>query len=91
MEAWKERYQPLTIGEKLIVLPAWFDRKLAGDKLPIIISPIWLLAPEHPSTQLCLLALEKHGCEGKDVIDIGCGSGILSIAAVRLGAKRAWR
>lgn len=88
MEAWKERYQPLTIGEKLIVLPAWFDRKLAADKLPIIISPDMAFGTgTHPSTQLCLLALEKHGCEGKDVIDIGCGSGILSIAAVRLGAK----
>lgn len=89
MEVWKARYTPLKLGEKMIVLPAWVDRKLAGDRLPIIISPDMAFGTgTHPSTQLCLRALEKHGCQGKNVLDIGCGSGILSIAAVRLGADR---
>lgn len=87
MEAWKVRYQPLKLGQNLIVLPAWVDQELAGDRLPIIISPDLAFGTgTHPSTQLCLIALEKHGCQGKNVLDIGCGSGILSIAAVRLGA-----
>ena len=89
MDSWKERYQPLELGKNLIVLPAWVDPAIADGKLPIIISPDMAFGTgTHPSTQLCLIALEKHGCQGKDVLDIGCGSGILSIAAVRLGAER---
>ena len=89
MDAWKERYQPLLIGENLIILPEWVDRSLAGKRLPVIISPDMSFGTgTHPSTQLCLLALEKYGCQGKAVLDIGCGNGILSIAAVRLGAAR---
>lgn len=89
MDSWKERYQPLELGENLMVLPAWVDPGIAGQKLPIIISPDMAFGTgTHPSTQLCLIALEKYGCQGKNVLDIGCGSGILSIAAVRLGAER---
>ena len=89
MDSWKERYQPLELGKNLMVLPAWVDPALAEGKLPIIISPDMAFGTgTHPSTQLCLIALEKYGCQGKDVLDIGCGSGILSIAAVRLGAER---
>ncbi len=89
MDAWKERYQPLELGESLVILPAWVDPALAGERLPVIISPDMAFGTgTHPSTQLCLLALEKHGCREKNVLDIGCGSGILSIAAVRLGAYR---
>ena len=89
MDSWKERYQPLELGKNMIVLPAWVDPALAEGKLPIIISPDMAFGTgTHPSTQLCLIALEKYGCQSKDVLDIGCGSGILSIAAVRLGAER---
>lgn len=87
MEAWKTCYEPLRLGKNLIVLPEWVDQSLAEGRLPIIISPDMAFGTgTHPSTQLCLIALEKHGCAGKNVFDIGCGSGILSIAAVRLGA-----
>ena len=89
MDSWKERYKPLKLGDNLIVLPAWVDPAVAGQRLPIIISPDMAFGTgTHPSTQLCLIALEKYGCQDKDVLDIGCGSGILSIAAVRLGAAR---
>ena len=89
MAEWKKHYQPLLLGKNLIVLPAWVDETIAGDRLPIRISPDMAFGTgTHPSTQLCMMALEKYGCEGQNVIDIGSGSGILSIEAVRLGADR---
>lgn len=89
MASWKQHYKPLAIGKNLLILPAWVDPELAGDRVPIIISPDMAFGTgTHPSTQLCLIALERYGCEGVDVIDIGCGSGILSILAVRQNAAR---
>ncbi len=89
MEAWKANYKPLKIGRNLIVLPAWVDPDLAQGRVPIIISPDMAFGTgTHPSTQLCMLALEKYGVKEMDVIDIGTGSGILSIQAAKLGAKR---
>ena len=89
MAEWKKHYQPLPLGKNLIVLPAWVDESIAGDRIPIRISPDMAFGTgTRPSTQLCMIALEKFGCEGKNVIDIGSGSGILSIEAVRLGANR---
>lgn len=89
MEAWKANYKPLKIGRNLIVLPAWVDPALAEGRIPIIISPDMAFGTgTHPSTQLCMLALEKYGVKEMDVIDIGTGSGILSIQAAKLGANR---
>ena len=89
MEAWKANYKPLKIGRNLIVLPAWVDPALAENRIPIIISPDMAFGTgTHPSTQLCMLALEKYGVNEMDVIDIGTGSGILSIEAAKLGAER---
>ena len=89
MALWKQHYKPLEIGRNLIVLPAWVDEKLAGNRLPLRISPDMAFGTgSHPSTQLCLVALEKYGCKAMNVLDIGCGSGILAIAAVRLGADQ---
>jgi len=89
MAAWKAHYHPITVGEKLLILPAWLK---AGDpnRIPVKIDPSMAFGTgAHPTTQLCLALTEKYVQVGKPVIDVGCGSGILSIAAVLLGASRA--
>lgn len=86
-DAWKDHYQPIKIGEKLLIQPAWLPVQ-TSHRLPIIMDPGMAFGTgTHPSTQLCLLALEKNLTKGQKVIDLGCGSGILSIAAVHLGAS----
>jgi ribosomal protein L11 methyltransferase len=86
--AWKSHYQPITIGKTLIIQPAWIPLQKT-DRLPLIMDPGMAFGTgTHPSTQLCLIAIEEMLQEGQTVIDIGCGSGILSIAAARLGAGK---
>jgi ribosomal protein L11 methyltransferase len=87
-EAWKQHYKPLLIGERLLIQPAWASVSHA-DRLPIFIEPGMAFGTgAHPSTRLCLEALEAHLKPGAQVVDLGCGSGILGIAALRLGADR---
>ncbi|MCX7977084.1 MAG: 50S ribosomal protein L11 methyltransferase [Bellilinea sp.] len=88
MAAWREHYRPIPIGEKLMILPAWIESP-DEQRIPIKIDPSMAFGTgTHPTTQLCLALMEKHLKAGQAVIDIGCGSGILSIAAVKLGASR---
>jgi ribosomal protein L11 methyltransferase len=89
-EAWKEHYQPIPIGDRLIIVPAWLDMP-AKDRIPIIMDPGMAFGTgTHPTTFLCLQILEEMvDLQDKDVIDIGCGSGILAIAAGKLGARKA--
>jgi ribosomal protein L11 methyltransferase len=87
---WKEHYHPIPIGKSLIIVPPWLN---SPDKtrISIQINPGMAFGTgTHPSTQLCLEMLEDHTPRGGDILDIGCGSGILSIAAVKLGAERAF-
>jgi ribosomal protein L11 methyltransferase len=87
MEAWKKHYEPVTIGKKLVILPAWIDKEYRG-RLTIRINPgIAFGTGTHPTTQLCLEFLEKLVKPGMTVFDIGCGSGILSAGSVILGAS----
>jgi ribosomal protein L11 methyltransferase len=90
VEAWKDHYRPLEIGEKLIIVPAWLNHETSG-RLPILIDPGMAFGTgTHPSTQLCLQLIEAildSTPEITGVIDLGCGSGILSIAALKLGAR----
>lgn len=89
MEAWKAHYHPIPIGERLLVAPPWAEAK-AVDRVLVQIDPSMAFGTgTHPSTQLCLLLLERYMQPGQDVVDVGCGSGILSIAAIKLGARRA--
>ena len=86
-EAWKANYHPLRLGRRILIRPLWVE--VAADPQDLIIS----LDPgmafgtgTHPTTQLCLEALEDLVRPGQQVLDLGCGSGILAIAAAKLGA-----
>lgn len=94
MEAWKDHYHPIPISRRLLILPAWINPP-DTNRIPIRIELGMAFGTgTHPTTQLCLALVEeffdtaKIG-SGVKVIDIGCGSGILSIAAIKLGADRA--
>ena len=87
--SWKQYYKPMEIGERLLVIPQW-ETAEAGDRVPLILDPgLTFGTGSHATTRLCLTALEKVVKEGDRVLDLGCGSGILSIAALCLGAKEA--
>jgi ribosomal protein L11 methyltransferase len=97
MEAWKQHYKPIPIGKRLIIVPVWLDSP-EPERIPIKIDPGMAFGTgTHPTTQLCLSLIEKTIETLKvsktfrvlNVIDVGCGSGILSIAALKLGAKSA--
>jgi len=86
--AWKAHYHPLPIGRSFLLLPSWY-KVPHGDRLPLILDPgIAFGTGLHPTTRLCLIAIEDYLQKGQNVIDLGCGSGILSIAAARLGASQ---
>ena len=88
-EAWKAHYKPLRIGERLVVRPLWIEVELASDDIEIALDPGMAFGTgTHPTTQLCLEALEGLIEPAQDVLDLGSGSGILSIAAAKLGAGR---
>ena len=87
-ESWKDNYPPQEVGEKLVVVPCWNPE--AGDRIPVILDPgLTFGTGAHPSTQMCMEFMEELVKPGMEVIDLGSGSGILSIAALRLGAKTA--
>ncbi len=101
MEAWKAHYKPILIGQRLLILPAWLESP-EPKRIPIKIDPGMAFGTgTHPTTQLCLELMEvsfeerrKKKEDSQDsflfplsCIDVGCGSGILSIAAIKLGAK----
>ena len=89
-ESWKENYQAVEIGDRLVVLPYWLAEENHSDRLPVILDPgLTFGTGTHPSTQMVMRAMEKHVKPGSHCLDLGSGSGILSIAALRLGAQSA--
>ena len=90
-ESWKENYPPQEVGQRLVVLPYWLADTYEGSRLPVILDPgLTFGTGAHPSTQMVMSAMEKLSLEGKTCLDLGSGSGILSLTALRLGAKEAF-
>ena len=88
---WKQYFHPMPIGKKLLIRPVWEDNYDAGDRKVLDIEPgLAFGSGSHPTTQLCLETLENYITPDSTVLDIGCGSGILSIAALLLGARSAF-
>jgi ribosomal protein L11 methyltransferase len=87
---WRKGFHPFPVGRKLLIRPSWEAAPAAPGRLIIVIDPQMAFGTgEHYTTRFCLQALEEH-LQGEDsVLDVGTGSGILSIAAVKLGASRA--
>lgn len=94
MEAWKQHYRPILVGQRIVIVPAWLDSP-DPSRVAIKIDPGMAFGTgTHPTTQLCLELMEVfftqssiENSKSQTVIDVGCGSGILSIAAIKLGAQ----
>ena len=86
-ESWKDNYPPQPVGERLVVLPCWLEENPEQDRLPVILDPgLTFGTGAHPSTQMVMETMEETVKAGDNCLDLGSGSGILSIAALRLGA-----
>ena len=87
---WKQYYQPLPIGEKLLVVPEWLHPENPENRVEVLLDPGMIFGTgAHASTQMCMRELERAIQGGEQVLDLGSGSGILSITAVLLGAAHA--
>ena len=87
---WQQFYKPMEIGERLLVIPEWEKCDPKG-RVTVTLNPgLTFGTGSHATTRLCLRTLDKLVQGGETVLDLGCGSGILSIAALRLGAKSAF-
>jgi len=88
-EAWKINYRPLPVGRRLIIVPAWLHSE-DTERIALYLDPGMAFGTgAHPTTRLCLAAIEAALQPGDLIVDIGCGSGILSVAALLLGAEQA--
>ena len=86
-EAWKRQYHRQQIGQRTVIVPAWEEYTPAPGEAIIRLEPGMAFGTGlHPTTRLCLQALEQHLVSGSDVLDVGTGSGVLAIAAAKLGA-----
>ena len=89
-ESWKDNYPPQPVGENLVVLPYWMAGDYAPEQIPVVLDPgLTFGTGAHPSTQMVMACMEQMDLKGASCLDLGSGSGILSITALRLGAKRA--
>jgi ribosomal protein L11 methyltransferase len=86
--AWKAHYPIQRIGERSVIVPSWLEYEAQGDDVVLHLDPGMAFGTGlHPTTQLCLKLLEAYTQPGMRTMDLGCGSGILAIAAAKLGAQ----
>lgn len=87
---WKKYFNPIPIGEKLLIRPTWRDNFDSGDRIVLNLDPgLAFGTGTHETTRLVLQAIEKHVKPNDQFLDIGCGSGILAVAGLLLGCKHA--
>ncbi len=87
VNSWKQYYKPIHAG-RVTIVPEWIDYAPADGEYVVKIDPGMAFGTgEHESTKMCLMLLQEMGVEGKSVIDVGTGSGILALASAKLGAK----
>ena len=88
-ETWKKYYKPVRIGKRIVIKPTWEEYEKEDEDIVIELDPGMAFGTgTHETTILCIEALEKYMNEGALVYDLGCGSGILSVVAARLGARK---
>jgi len=86
---WEKSFVPIHITEKIVVRPTWASCQIQPGEIEIVIDPKMAFGTgHHETTAQCLMAIEKLGVENKSVFDYGCGSGILAIAAYKMGAPK---
>lgn len=86
--SWKEHFHVLKVSSRIIICPTWREYAPQGDEAVIMLDPGMAFGTgHHPTTRMCLEQLDALVKPGMDVLDVGCGSGVLSIAAARLGAR----
>lgn len=84
----KKHFQPFCVGKTLWVGPSWLRKSCPGNRLPVVVNPGLAFGTGlHPTTRMCLQAMDERLQPGESLWDLGCGSGILSVAACRLGAR----
>lgn len=87
---WKKYYKPTKVGEKIVVKPIWEEYDAQGEELVVELDPGMAFGTgTHETTRMCIQSLENYVKEDSTVFDVGCGSGILAIAAAKLGSKMA--
>ena len=87
-DTWKQYYKPVLVGERIVVKPIWEEYEPKGNELVVELDPGMAFGTgTHETTRMCIQALERYVSEDATVFDVGCGSGILTIAAAKLGAK----
>ncbi len=89
--SWQKYYRPIPVGKRVYIVPHWMrEQGVPEGRVPLYLDPgLTFGTGAHPTTQLCLELLEQALGPGGQVLDLGCGSGILAIAALALGASRA--
>lgn len=87
---WKKYFKPIAVGKKLLIRPMWEEEYEAGERKVLHLEPgLAFGTGTHETTRLCMELLEETVRPGMEVLDVGCGSGILSVAALLLGAEKA--
>ena len=87
---WKKYFKPMPVGKRLLIHPIWEQEYDAGDRSVIHLEPgLAFGSGTHDTTRLCLESIEKYAYPGKTMLDVGCGSGILSVSALLLGVDSA--